>query len=435
MVSDHTTGSWVLRSSHARASLGPPVGALGLSGSTVAVRRNWGVDTAGVFLVVAAFLLLARNSSASQLLAVAASAADTSLSGATVAEPKTPSGAMFANPAALTLFDDLTVDGSFALSPARTEVDASVPPDYDEENSFLILAPGFGFAAQARGPLRFGLGAYGTVGNKFDFDADPAAGVNEGFFSEAGILTFVGAVAYPLSDRLSIGAAVTPLYGRLKMRFALGGLPFKYTLTGFGIQSMFGLRWVPWDGLAIGVGARTPGRVWMDGSTRFGSGRQDVDLELEMPAQIFVGVTKHLGERVRLSVAARWSDTTSFGNSFIEFELTPQVSLPFVPGADDEWLVNGGVEYELSRLVTLRLGVSHANAIVGKKGVSPLLFDADDWRVGAGLGLNLASVTLDLMIGHGFEASRKVDRDEAAVLPGRYTVGGDIVIIGLTWRR
>jgi len=386
-------------------------------------------------LLLAAGLVLGQPCAASQLLAVAASAADTALSGATVAQPKTPTAALFANPAALALFDETTADGTAAIASARTEVDASLPPTYADDNSFLVVAPGFGLAVPTKGGWYWGLGGYGAVGNKFDFEADPAAGVNHGFFSEAGVFTAVGALAYRFNDRLSMGAAVTPLFGLLRMRFALQGLPFRYTLTGPGIQGMFGVRWEPRAGLALGLGARTPGRVWMEGSMPLGPTRQDVDLELEMPAQVFAGITKRLGERTAVSVAARWSDTSSFGNSLIEFERTSQVSLPFVPGASDEWLVSVGVEYAWSDLLTLRAGGSHANGIVGTKGVSPLLFDGDDYRVGGGFGLNFDAWSVDFMAGHAFEATRRVAAREAVVFPGRYSIDGQVVMLGVTWRR
>jgi long-chain fatty acid transport protein len=371
---------------------------------------------------------------ASQLLVSSTSAPDTALSGSTVAEPKTPSAAMFSNPAALTLFDRATVDASTAFSFADTRVDASAPSTYDEANSVSILSPGIGLALPRGDSLHLGFALYGSVGNKFDFDADPAAGVENKFFSEAGIFTFGAGLAYRFNDRLSLGAAITPLFGLSRMRYTLGGVRFKYKLTGPGIQGMLGLRWEPRPGLAVGLGVRTPGRVWMDGSMSLLGGRQDVDLELQMPTQVFAGVTKHLGERLTLSLAVRWSDTSSFGDSMIEFEETEAADSPFVPRAKDEWLVSAGVEYVCNDVLTLRLGAGHANAIVGEKGVSPLVFDTEDTRAAIGFSLNFDPWSVDFMAGHAFRGSRKIAADEALILPGRYSVGGQIAMIGISWR-
>ena len=80
------------------------------------------------------------------------------------------------------------------------------------------------------------------------------------------------------------------------------------------------------------------------------------------------------------------------------------------------------------------MGVGHANAIVGEKGVSPLVYDTEDTRVGVGFSLDFDCWSLDFMGGHAFHGSRKIAADEALILPGRYTVSGQIVMIGFIWR-
>jgi long-subunit fatty acid transport protein len=386
---------------------------------------------------VAAAIIIARPGLASGLLVWSPSASDTALSGATVAEPKTPTQAMFSNPAALAIFGETTADFSTAYAVGKSRVNASTPPDYDERNSFPVLAPAIGLAVpidHSERSFHFGFALYGSVGNNFEFDADPEAGVENRFFSEAGIFTGGAGMAYRVSERLSVGAAITPLYGVSRMRYNLGPVRFKYKLSGPGIQGILGLRWEPCDGLALGLGVRTPGKVWMDGRMRLGDRHQDVDLELRMPTQVFAGVTKHFGDRVTASLAVRWSDTSSFGDSMIEFEVTDAADSPFVPRAKDEWMVSAGVEYHLNDLLTLRFGAGHANAIVGEKGVSPLLFDTSDTRVAIGFGLNFDHWSLDFMFGHAFENHRNIGDDEALLFPGRYTGGGELAMIGVTWR-
>jgi len=385
-------------------------------------------------LFVIAVCFFGLPCTASQLLVSSTSAPDTALSGSTVAEPRTPSAAMFSNPAGLVLFDRTTVEGTTAFAFANPRVDVSAPSTYDETSSVFVMSPALGVALRYKDSWRVGFALYGSVGNKFDFGADPSEGVPNDFFSEAGVSTLGAGVAYRFNEKLSAGAAITPLFGLSHMRYTLGGLRFKYRLNGPGIQGMLGLRWEPRPGLAVGLGVRTPGRIWMDGSMPLGGGDQDVDLELEMPAQVFVGVSKHWGERLITSLAARWTDSSSFGDSMIEFEVTEAADAPFVPRAGDEWRVGLGVEYIYSELLTLRLGVGHANAIVGDKGVSPLCFDTQDTRVGVGFSLNLDPWSIDFMAGHAFRGSRDIGADEALILPGRYSIDGQVIMLGLTWR-
>jgi len=385
-------------------------------------------------LLIVAVWFFASPGTASQLLVSSTSARDTALSGSTVAEPRTPSAAMFSNPAGLALFDTMTVDGSAAFALANPRMDVSAPSTYDETSSVFVASPAMGLAVPRRNSWHFGFAMYGTVGNKFDFGADPSEGVPDDFLSEAGVFTFGAGVAYRFSDRLSVGAAITPLFGLLHNRYTLGGLRFKYRLNGPGIQGMLGLRWEPRPGLAVGLGVRTPGKVWMDGDMPLAGSSQDVDLKLKMPMQVFAGVSKHFGERIIVSLAGRWTDSSSFGNSTIEFEVTEAADAPFVPSAKDEWLVSAGLEYIWNEFLTLRLGVGHSNAIVGDKGVSPLVFDTQDTRVGVGFSLNLDPWSVDFMAGHAFRGSRDIGADEALILPGRYSIDGQIAMIGITWR-
>jgi len=371
---------------------------------------------------------------ASQLLVPSAGVPDITLAGSTVAEPRTPSAAMFSNPAGLGLFDRVTVDTSIGVGFGKGRVDAPAPSTYDETQSITVLSPGIGLVLPKGDSWHLGFALYGSVGNTFDFDADPTAGVENRFYSEAGVFTFGAGLAYQVNDRLSIGAAITPLFGQSRMRYNLGETRFKYKLSGPGVQGMLGLRWEPCDGFAVGLGVRTPGKVWMDGRMRLGEGHQDVDLELRMPTQVFAGVSKDFGDRVKASLAVRWTDSSSFGDSMIEFEVTEAADAPFVPRAKDEWLVSAGVEYAWNEVLTLRISAGHANAIVGEKGVSPLVFDTDDTRVGAGFSLNFEHWSVDFMAGHAFRGSRKIAADEALILPGRYSVRGQIAMIGVTWR-
>ncbi len=165
---------------------------------------------------VAAAIIIARPGLASGLLVWSPSASDTALSGATVAEPKTPTQAMFSNPAALAIFGETAADFSTAYALGMSRVNASTPPDYDERNSFPVLAPAIGLAVpveRSERTFHFGFALYGSVGNNFAFDADPEAGVQNRFFSETGIFTGGAGMAYSISERLSVGAAISPLYG------------------------------------------------------------------------------------------------------------------------------------------------------------------------------------------------------------------------------
>ena len=75
------------------------------------------------------------------------------------------------------------IKDSTAFSFANTRVDVSSPSIYDETNSVSVLSPAMGVALPSKGSWRFGFALYGSVGNKFDFGADPSEGVPDDFMA------------------------------------------------------------------------------------------------------------------------------------------------------------------------------------------------------------------------------------------------------------
>ena len=370
---------------------------------------------------------------ASNLLAPAVGAADSATAGTRIADPHTPSAALFANPAGLTQFETLTHGGSLGIGYGRPRIEASEPAGYDDTNQIWTMIPDFGLSVP-HGRWRFAIGTYGATGSTFDFGPDPALGIPN-FLSETVMIAAPLGVAYQINRQLSIGAEVQPMFGQLRTHFLQGGMNFRYKIYGPGVQGMVGLSWRPTDALAFGLGVRTPGRTWMGGSMPVpGAGRQDVDVALQMPTQVFLGTTWRGLAPVTLSASVRFTDSSTLGDSTIKYELTPQANIGFVPDAKDEWKFSAAAEYALHEEWLLRLGFSWASHIVGANGVSPLLFDTDDAKIAVGLGRRFDHWVLDVMAGYAVQAERTIPRDTALVLPGKYSMGGAVLIIGLTYR-
>jgi len=378
-------------------------------------------------------LLVPRASFASLLLAPAAGAADSMTNGSIVAVPSTPDSALFTNPAGLVAFEGPTHSASFGtvLSSAVVDSDAA---DYNRSDDRAGFVPSAGSSFPLRPGWRFAVGAYGATGIVFDFEAEPPS-VPTDFLSDVALGGVPIALAYELSSRWWIGAELVPLFGYLRNRYTLldptsgGAIPVHYTLRGPGIQAMIGATWRPTDQWSLGLSVRTPGKIWMDGSTEISGDRRDVDLELEMPAVVWGGITRHFGDRIDVSASVRWTDASVFGDSKIEYA---SFSIPFVPDAQDEWRFALGGEVDVTDRLALRAGTSYASRIVGNKGVSPLLFDTEDFKLSGGLGYRLGAWTIDFGVGYAFEDKRSVPAGDALILPGTYEAAGVIVIAGAT---
>lgn len=371
---------------------------------------------------------------ASGLLAPAVGAADSATAGTRVADPLTPSSSLFSNPAGLTRFDSVTVDGSFGLGYGWMQIDASQPAGYDESNDFFAGVPALGLSIPYRDHWRFGFGAFGTTGSRFDFKADPDFGLGD-FFSETILVSAPLGVAYRVSDRLSVGAQIEPLFGQLRTHFAIGGAEFRYKLNGPGVQGAVGATFRLDDRWAFGLSVRTPGLIWMDGGMPIeGVGHQDVEVDLQMPTQVFLGATWRCTEELTLSGSVRFTDSSTLGDSTIEYELTPQANIAFLPDGKDEWKFALAAEYALREKWKLRIGALYASRIVGSEGVSPLVYDGEDVRVTMGVGREFGRLALDAMGGYAVPFERDISPETALLIPGKYKGGGGIFMLGLTYR-
>jgi long-chain fatty acid transport protein len=391
--------------------------------------------------LTASVLLGSAPAAASILLMPAVGTADIATVGTRVADPYTPSSALFENPAGLTGFDTFTTGGGLGLGYGHGRIRGSGSfAGYDDTTTLWPLIPDFGLSIPYRDRWRFALGLFGTTGYTLDFGPDPAHGVPS-FFSETIIMTFPVGVAYRITDQLSVGAEVQPLFGQLRTHFPSGPLQFvynvsefRYKINGPGVQGMVGVALRPNEQWAFGLGVRTPGMIWATGSMPVPSaGRQGIHCDLEMPTQIFLGATWRGVPRLALSGAVRFTDSSTL-NSKIKYDLTPLANSGFIPDAHDEWKFGLGAEYAIREETMLRLGASWASHIVGTKGESPLVADTDDTKVAAGLGQRLGHWLLDLTVGYTLEAERHISPSSALFIPGAYSMQGGVVMVGLTHR-
>ncbi len=370
----------------------------------------------------------------SALLAPAVGAADGALAGTRIADPPTPSAALFSNAAGLAAFETTTVTSSLGLGFGRSSIRASQPPGYRDSNTVVTGIPDVGVVLPL-GWWRFAAGAYGSTGSQFVADADPARRVGR-FVSETIIAAFPLAIAYRASDRVSVGAEVQPLFGQLRTRFPVLGLDFRSKVNGPGLQGMVGIAARPANSAAVGLAVRSPGAVWMRGRMPLPGGpRQDVALDVKMPTQVFLGATWQALPRLALSASVRYTAASSLGRSILRFERTPQLDSSFVPDAKDEWKFALAAEYAFHTGLVARLGLSRASRIVGTRGVNPLVFDGEDTKLAAGIGRTWGRWTVDATAGYNFATTRNIPAEAALLLPGRYAMQGAIVLLGVTHRR
>jgi len=403
------------------------------AGSAAAAGRTFTSAAAARRLSVGAAVLAVLAASpvcASQLVVPAVGIPDSILGGATIGKPRTPSAAAYSNPAGLTLFRDKELSTSAALPIGHSSIDASVPAGYDSDRDFYGFGPEFGMAFDGPAGWHFAVASYGSVGSSFKSEADPEVGVPSDFYSELSIANFAVAAAHDVTDEISVGVSISALIGWTRLRYT-SDIPYAYAAVGPGVQAIFGARYQATDALSFGVGVRPPGKLWAYGDMhKPGGDKQDVDLTIKMPTQIFVGANFDATPRLSLGVYGRWTDASTFGTSYFRFSDTPEGDVPLVPDANDEWRIAAGFSYAVTERIKVGFSAGYADAMVGDNGVSPLLIDSAEVKVGGGISYAFDSFTLDFMAGHDFGQERHIAAGEASIFPGEYEVSGQIVAIG-----
>jgi long-subunit fatty acid transport protein len=390
------------------------------------------------FLLAAALAvgssLGAGRAEASQLLVPSIGTPDTAMAGATVATPLTPAAAAFSNPAGITELQPGATSVSIGVPVGHSQLHTTTPPGYDTTSDFVAYAPEGGSVFATDFGLRWGLSGFGSLGSSFDSDADPSVGVDHDFFASSAVSNVALMVAWPITDRLSIGASLALMYGQVHLRY-FQNTQFAYTLRGPGLQGMLGLRYELSDRVALGLGVRTPGMVWAEGDSELPGGDQDAKIDLDMPMQVFAGVNADVTDRFHVGLSARWTDASKFGDSMFRFAETPAADIPYIRSASDEWRLALGGSYAVLEALSLRGGVSYADAIVPDSWVSPLLIDSAEWKIGGGASWTLpgswSDWIVDFAVGYSPTGRRNVSDSEAAIFPGRYTIGGQIYMIGI----
>jgi long-chain fatty acid transport protein len=204
--------------------------------------------------------------------------------------------------------------------------------EYEAEQS-LRMFPTVIATKTKESPFKYGLGVYVPYGLGTTWDAYELPGApmvySDGFpkddmLSSIAVLDVHPTVAYKVSPIFSVGAGLSAMYGMIditKMSFnpALGAtymyLPITTELsgTGLGFGANFGMMLKAMDKLSIGLSAKVPATIAMEGDADINlwkpattdslgaaipastvGGKSDIEADLKLPADIGIGFAYQL---------------------------------------------------------------------------------------------------------------------------------------------
>ena len=306
--------------------------------------------------------------------------------------------ALYFNPAGLTQLDGTQIMlGATLISPSVSF--RGVAPSVDETSmeSALYTPINVYVTHKLNKKLSLGFGVNNQYGLGSTWDAN---WVGKYLAIETKVQTFYfsGALAYQISDQLSVGATASYVYGSVGINKKATLAPFEgdATIDLNGTAGSFaysvGLLYKPSETFSLGLDFRS-------GSTLNFSGTADVtapdalvsllpagniEAPLTLPFNATVGVAIHPSSKLVVSADFQYVGWSSYDKMEITFTDNDYVSTA-IRDYENSWIARLGLEYNLSDKFDLRGGLLYDKNPVKDEWVEPSLPDAD--RIGLNIGV------------------------------------------------
>lgn len=254
----------------------------------------------------------------------------------------------------------------------------------------IYPAPGF-FFNYTMNKLAFGLGVYVPAGlgaewNTADFGYPASANLE--LMSQIGVVNISPAIAYQLTEKLSVGLAVNISYAMFDLKQPVmqdvngDGVPefFQYdeSSDGLGFGATFGLKYDFSPKFSAGAAVRLSSKVSMSGTSKNnlfpalpnfppvvvpGPGESEFDRDVTWPMWIAGGIAYKPNDKLTLVFDAQmsqWSEldelVTFYKDAYWDAAMSQNDGNKFILKWEDKIQYRAGVEYTFSKSFTGRLG-------------------------------------------------------------------------------
>jgi long-chain fatty acid transport protein len=401
-------------------------------------------------------------------------ATNRSMGGASTAAPLSAAGALYWNPATISGLPRTELEAGAELLFVQTALESSanasalgpgIPPvnlaGRTNSDTGVAPLPAVGLAYVPDGsPLSFGLGLFAIAGFGVDYAGSstnpatmppPPAGIGFGpIFSDYEVFQIHPAVAYKLTDRLSIGGGPTLDLAKLRIDPFLLASP-NNVILGFPIyppgvheETTWGAGFAVgayYQGDSFGLGASFKSPQWFDtfrlNSTDSLGGPRRVTYHLDLPLIVSLGASYKGLERWVFAVDFRYVDYAD-AKGFKDSGFAPDGAV-LGPGWRSIFALAIGAQYQLTDAISLRVGyIWNENPAPNSQSfintVAPAIVQNN---ITAGVSWNVTEdFTLSLAYLHGFENSitGPLDSPAGPVLGTSVhnTASYDSVVIGAT---
>ena len=340
---------------------------------------------------------------------------------------------VFTNPAGMTRLDKSEMLAG--VQPLYLHADFS--PDSntttsgsDGDASTWLPAGGLYYVHNLMPKLKIGVSAVGYFGLGLDYEND---WVGRYYIQEIKLqaLGIQPALAYQVTDWLSLGAGVVALYGVLEQKAAVNNIEpnqpdgkLEIKDSDITYQVNLGVLVEPRKGTRFGLTYLSEGDLEFKDQPDFSNlgpgleailqanGLLDADIKVEftMPQAIMFSAFHELTDRLALMGNLGWQEWSEFGKVGVAVTSDDPSSLTVDRNYKDTWHVAVGAQYRVADPWLLTAGVAYDSSMMDDEDRTPDLPLGEMWRFGAGARYGW-SQKLSFGMGYTFLWSGDLDMD------------------------
>jgi long-chain fatty acid transport protein len=356
----------------------------------------------------------AAAANAGGLIAYEVGTADVGLASAGYGARAQDASTVFTNPAGMTRLDGtqflatgqvLWSDTNLALGSGTSAALGRNDGGHALGSDGWFLGGGAFMSYSVSPDLKLGLALTGNFGAPLDYDDDWAGRYYVQDTTLLG-LSILPAIAYRVSEKLSLGASLNALYGIYENQVAInnsrwgaadGSLAIDDNDWAFGVNlgllyeinenTRIGLTWnsrvdLDFESLPQFSGLSPELRAILD---RRGTLNSRIKVGITVPQQAMASLFSQVNDRWAVLASIGWQEWSEFGQVQLGID-NPQnpTSLTTDLDFDDTWHIAAGAQYQLNDAWRLSFGIAYDSDFQDGSQVSPLLPANSAWRFGIG---------------------------------------------------
>ena len=248
------------------------------------------------------------------------------------------------------------------------------------------VMPAFGVVLPMNDRFTFGFGAYGQCGVGVDYEKNL---YNNKTYTKYQFMKFAPAIAYSVSNKLSIGAALNLDYAMMEFEAGTVDQVAHDDGKAYGIGFTVGALYEATKKIALGFAYESKQHIT---DFRFDTDGGRDKMDFDQPQSVTLGLGLRPSDTFRVAFDVSWIDwPQTNGKNKPVYTKNTSGTAAWNLSWDEQYVYELGVEYNLDEKVTLRAGYNYGrNPLDSSRAFENISFPAiAEHHITAGLGIKL----------------------------------------------